>query len=213
MSDMENEDNKKGTFDRGLNFSSIKKKLIDKAKYLYKTYNKAEKPLYMRQLIYCIISMISLRNGSRISESIKAFKKFLESSDKNDVEVKISKSDATKIIKKNGQKSKMKLKARFRDIVFPKQWISSKIFKSVQDSDITNALLQSTRMRKLILDYLLAHFQCNTHSLRYAFINHMLYDKKIEMPLVSKIVGHANVNQLVTYTQQKNAKEKLHIEI
>ena len=35
----------------------------------------------------------------------------------------------------------------------------------------------------------------------------MLYEKKIEMPLVAKFVGHSSVGQLVRYTQLKNTNK------
>ncbi len=204
------EEKRKGSFDRGLNFDSIKARLINKASNLFKSYKKANRDMPLKQLCYCIVAMIQLRNGSRISEAVKAFKWFMDNNIDDDAEVKISKSDAVKVIKKDGKKKKIKLQARFRDIVFPEpEWIDRDFFECVKESDIIKTLAESSRLKKRVLDYLLKHFECNTHSLRYAFINHMLYKKKVEMGLVSKIVGHANVNQLVTYTQKKNAKSSL----
>ena len=60
---------------------------------------------------------------------------------------------------------------------------------------------------------MLLHFNSNTHSLRYAYINYMLYTKKIEMNIVSKIIGHVNCSQLTTYTQQKNSDKTLQMDI
>lgn len=203
------EEKPKGSFDRGLNFEEIKDRLLTKTNILFKRLQKIAKPqLALKQLSYCIIALIQLRNGSRISEAIKAFKYFITNGIKKEAQIKISKSDATKIVKKDGKKRKIKLQARFRSIIFPNKWISPKIFKCVRESDLEE-WISSSRMRKRVLDYLLNHFNANTHSLRYAFINHMLYEKKVEMGLVSKIVGHANMDMLVTYTQKKNADDKL----
>lgn len=203
------EEKRKGTFDRGIDFDKIKLKLVSKIGKLYKLYNKAEKHMLMNQLVYCIIALIQLRNGSRISEAVKAFKYFMENGIKTEADIKISKSDAVKTVTRDGVKTKIKLQARFRDMFYPQSWIDDKIFKCVQKSEIAEALSGSIRLKKRVLDYLLKYFECNTHSLRYAFINHMLYTKKLEMTLVATMVGHANCNQLVTYTQKKNVKSEL----
>ncbi len=63
-----------------------------------------------------------------------------------------------------------------------------------------------------VLNYMLRNFQCNTHSLRYAYINYMLYDKKQQMAIVAKFVGHSNLNQLMRYTQNKEVDKMFDID-
>lgn len=43
-------------------------------------------------------------------------------------------------------------------------------------------------------------FECNTHSLRYAFINHMINEHKMPLNTIAKIIGHANTNQLIIFS-------------
>ena len=57
------------------------------------------------------------------------------------------------------------------------------------------------------------NFSCNTHSLRYAFINHMIYVENRPLPDIAKFVGHKNINQLVTYTQQKNCNKIFDLDV
>ena len=50
--------------------------------------------------------------------------------------------------------------------------------------------------KKRVLDYLLRYFECNTHSLRYACINYLIYEKNLPLNTVAKLVGHVGLNQL-----------------
>ncbi len=52
------------------------------------------------------------------------------------------------------------------------------------------------------------NFNFNTHSLRYAFINYLL-SKGVDVPLVSKIVGHKNLDTILSYIQSRRAQETL----
>ncbi len=186
-------------FDRGIDYIDIKKKLISKYNEIQDTIIKldtdskdydSKKRIWNNKLIYCIISLIQLKNGCRIIEACKAIKLFFKDNDfKSKVVVKIAKSAA-------GGK-----KARFRKIAFP-NWIE---FELTDDLINYLSLIRTVNLKQRVLDFLLKEFKCNTHSLRYALINYMLYVKKIEMGLVAKFVGHVNVNQLVTYTSNKNA--------
>lgn len=44
------------------------------------------------------------------------------------------------------------------------------------------------------------NFECNTHSLRYAFINHMINVEQLPLNTIAKMIDHANIDQLVLYT-------------
>ncbi len=82
------------------------------------------------------------------------------------------------------------------------EWIEFEITPEL--NDYLNAI-PIINLKQRVLDFLLTNFKCNTHSLRYAFINYMLYEKKVEMTLVAKFVGHVDVSMLVRYSQNKNA--------
>ena len=198
-------------FDRDVDYIAMKNKLIksyedlhdsiesineNDTKYITKRRN------MIRKLMYITIAIIQLRSGSRIIESVKAFKLFLKNNNfDKDVIVKLAKSETTKY-DDNGDA--YKTKPRYRSMKFPTKWIKPYYVDDMKfyGNDIINY-----KFKKGVLDYLLRNHECNTHSLRYAYINYMLYTKKVEIGLVCKIVGHSNPNQIVRYTQNKNAKQ------
>ena len=203
-------------FDRDVSYSTMKDKLIHEYKSVYGKVldctDDKKYPILIHKLIYLVISTIQLRNGSRVSEAVAAFRKFLNVDDNVDkVIVKISKSDGIKYDKTT--KKAKKSKARFRKVMFPDKWIDRAAIEQIKSNEDTTEWIKSNRLKKRVLDYLLKNFECNTHSLRYAFINYMLYDQKKEMSLVAKFVGHVNVAQLVTYTQQKNTEQIFDLDI
>jgi cobalamin biosynthesis Co2+ chelatase CbiK len=202
-------------FDRNLDFNTMKKKLVKALNKEYIRYTKEERyyagEKMVNKICYMIIALIQLRNGSRISEACKAFKKFLESRNvKEMVTVKIAKSDGLKYNNKTKQKDLHK--ARFRKMIYPK-WVPKYITSMIMHSTHLDEWIKSDRQPKRVLDFLLKNFDCNTHSLRYACINYLLNDQKIPMPTVAKFVGHINVNQLVTYTQNKNVDKIFDMDI
>lgn len=175
-------------FDRNIDYDTMKKKLIKKIDELVDIYTTKCKKTTLRKIIYCLIACISLRNGSRISESVVALEKFYGSGIKNPVIVRISKSDG---LRRNKDGNMKKKPTRYRKIIYPKSWFC-KLWPTIKNNDEIEFLISTGKLKKRVLDYMLLHFDCNTHSLRYAYINYMLYIKKIEMNIVSKIVGHVN---------------------
>jgi|HubBroStandDraft_3_1064219.scaffolds.fasta_scaffold07901_2 integrase len=205
-------------FDRGIDFNTIKAKLIKEYDDLKSKFSDLDfddkfyvrrKRMIFHKMIYCIIALIQLRGGSRISEAVSAFKKFITTGNfDNKVLVKIAKSESIKYKKET--KEQFKTKARYRKMMFPSDWIE---ISDEEDLDFYSKVIPNKKLQKRVLDYLLQYFDCNTHSLRYAFINHMLYDQKKEMSLVARFVGHTNVQQLVTYTQQKQTDKMFDMDI
>lgn len=221
MEDLEYEEQQvaKG-FDRGIDFLTIKNKLIE-------AYNNLENHLsdlaishikfvgkrsrLYNRLIYTIIALIQLRCGSRISEAVRAFRKFINLGKiDGKVVVKISKSESKKKKKDTGEE--FTTKARYRKMIFPTDWITIDNDK-LKNFKFYSEGIEDDRMKKRVLDYLLLYFNCNTHSLRYAFINHMLFVEKKEPALIAKYVGHVNMNQIVTYTQNKQVDQLFDMEI
>jgi integrase len=203
-------------FDRDIDYKTMKNKLIETYKGELIKLNKDLKPatrkIIVNKLIYLLIAMIQLRNGARISEACTAMREFIKDKNFEDkVVVKIAKSESIKT-KKTGEKYKTKI--RYRKIMFPSTWINmNKFKKKLKLIDRYILYIKEERLKKRVLDFLLKNFNCNTHSLRYAFINYMLYDQKKEMAAVAKFVGHSNINQLVTYTQLKNTDQIFDLDI
>jgi site-specific recombinase XerD len=198
-------------FDRDVDFIPMKEKLILKYNNVLKKLLIKISNVNVNRLIYIVIALIQLRNGSRISEAVNAFKLFIVRPEENKVIVKIAKSDSTRYNKE--KKMTIKSKPRFRKIMFPNKWIDADIiiFLKQTNNEIFN--YETKLIKKRVLDYLLNNFKCNTHSLRYAFINHMLYQEKRPQSDVAKFVGHVNVNMLVKYTQLKNTEQIFDLDI
>lgn len=204
-------------FDRGVSFPEIKSKLLKSYDSLHEDYEcldesdryyNTRKKKILTKIIYTTIALIQLNNGSRTSESCKAFLLFMNNKNfKEKVVVKIAKSKSTKYNRKT--KEKYVSKARFRKMKFP-DWIKIKYYDELKEV-LDN--IDHSRLMKRVLDYLLLNFNCNTHSLRYSFINHMLYEKKKEANLVAKFVGHVNTNQLTRYTQQKETDKMFDMDL
>lgn len=196
-------------FDRGIDYETIKKKLIKCLDKLYAKYLEKPTNVGIKRLVYTIISMIQLRCGSRISEAVKAFILFMKNGIDKRVIVKVSKTGAIKV-KKDGTKFRTKVKGR--EMKWP-DWINKEIYEVVKNNKTTKDIIKAGTLKKRVLDYLLINFECNTHSLRYAFINYAIYVLKRPINDVAKHIGQANVAQMVTYTQQKNADQIFDLDI
>jgi integrase len=202
-------------FDRGLDFDDIKTRLInhfEKLKIEYNELDEGEQYFKRRQktkiqkIMYLSIAIIQLRNGARICEAVEAFKHFINKKKFNEpVTVKIAKSGCRRFMRSTKQ-YKM-TQNRYRKIYFPSEWI--KIEEFLDYFEFFSKMIPNKFLQKRVLDYLLYHFQCNTHSLRYCFINHLLYKEKVPLELVSKIVGHKTQTQIVAYIQNKNCNDVL----
>ena len=202
-------------FDRGLDFNDIKKKLMDhfkKIKEEYKNLDPEEKyfirrkKMKIQKLMYTCVPLIQLRNGARISEAVNAFKIIINKKKFNiPVTVKIAKSGCNRF---NRRLKKWKItKTTYRKIYFPNEWIN---IKSLNDEFINySKYINNKKLQKRVLDYLLYNFNCNTHSLRYCYINYALYVEKIPLEIVSKIIGHSTQTQILAYVQNKNCEDVL----
>lgn len=162
-------------WDRGVEFTYIYNKIL---RHMRKT--KAR-----RSKCYDAILLIQLRNGSRVSEAVRAFQHFIITGERN-ISVKLSKA-------KNKQ----------RDMI-----IQDDIDDSVRELCIDLVDVDEKKLKKRMIIHALRTHKINTHSLRYAFITHLL-SANVNIALISKIVGHSKLDTLLTYVQQKKAKELL----
>jgi len=197
-------------FDRDVDYEPMKEKLIKEYNNMYEYVDKLSKDdksyiskrrIGIHKMMYLVITMLQLRNASRIIEACKSFKLFLKSEDlTKTVTIKIAKSESIKTDKKG---KKIKTTARFRKMKFPTNWIGEEIkFRDDMKFYCETILCKSFKQR--VLDYLLRYFQCNTHSLRYPCINYLISVRKLPLNEVASYCGHANIQQLIRYTQKKN---------
>jgi site-specific recombinase XerD len=90
-------------------------------------------------------------------------------------------------------------------MVIPRELINTNI-----NIDICKELLglNDAKLVNRVKTYAKESYGFNTHSLRYAFITHLL-KQGINPAVVSKITGHKNLGYILTYTQEKAGVEVL----
>lgn len=197
-------------FDRGIDYLPIKNKFINEYNKLFDQIKLLEDggfenirkiTMIKKKILYLLVAMIQLRNGSRISEACNALKYFNYKDNYNEkIIVKIAKSEAIKY--KNGEK--IVTKPRFRKMIFPIDWLINFNSNIIKDAF---CYVPFDKLKKRVLDFLLKNYKCNTHSLRYACINYLIYDMKRPLNDVAKFVGHVDLSMLTKYTQQKNCEK------
>jgi len=195
-------------YDRGADYLDMKSKLITDFTATYNRYvHNKNKTRVGNTLIYIIVAMIQLRNGSRIIEAVNALRNFTINGCDDLTVVKIAKSGGIKYKTVDGVTKKVQSKVKFRKMMFPEAWISVnhkiKIIKKLKVSHQKVFDKPDKIIKKRVYSYLLRKYKINTHSLRYAFINHMIHEEKTPLNEVAKFVGHSSIDQIVRYTQQK----------
>jgi len=134
---------------------------------------------------YLIIALIQLRNGSRISEAIRAFKEWVKSN-KTELYVRVSK----------------KKRDELRLMVIPGEVLQYRL----QCVDLLS--LNDKALRERVRATLHYYFKINTHSLRYAFITYLL-KSGVNPALVGKVIRHSRLDTLMHYVQVKEADSLL----
>jgi len=130
---------------------------------------------------YMIVALIQLRNGSRISESVRAFKTWLMTG-YQELHVAVSK----------------KKKPDSRLMIIPKE-VEEYRRECLEQSTIDDKTLRE-RVRWALYYYL----KINTHSLRYAYITFLLKEG-VNPALVSKLIRHSRLDTLLHYIQLKES--------
>jgi integrase len=134
---------------------------------------------------YFMIALIQLRNGSRISEAIRAFKEWVRSS-KTEIHVKVSK----------------KKREELRLMIIPSEIAHYRLL-CIDLLEVSDKAL-----RNRVLATLYYYFKINTHSLRYAFITYLLRNN-VNPAIVSRIVKHSRLDTLLHYVQVKESERVL----
>lgn len=130
---------------------------------------------------YSSILLIQLRNGLRVSEAVEAYKKHLVTGAR-ELTVRVKK-------KKRGEE---------RLVVIPSEVLKCMDLYHVDDH----------RLRERVRNYLYERYGLNTHSLRYAFITHLLRNG-VSPVIVAKITKHSTLDHILRYTQEKIARDIL----
>jgi integrase len=170
----------KRKWDRGLDFKETLEKLLAFKRWVRGSPRMTR--LRRISLRNINILLLALLNGLRISEAIECYYKWLEDPQQEIITVKVAKSR----------------KDRFRLCI-------AKGLDSI-DHKFTRHLERPKP--NTLQSWSLIKFGFNTHSLRYAYINHML-QQGYDPATVSLIVGHSKLDTLLEYIQQRRAREAL----
>lgn len=153
------------------------------------TYQKILLHLTKKKKPFDVVLLIQLRNGSRIGEAVESTLKFCESG-QNKVLVNIEKH------KTNDQ----------RVMVLPEE-LRNKQGKLLLQGACTR-LSELKNPKGAIKVYCERTYKFNSHSLRYAFITHLL-KKGVSPSIIAKITGHRSLDHILHYTETKTAEEIL----
>jgi integrase len=170
----------KRKWDKGLDFRDTLNKLLAYKKWIRSSPRLSiSKRISLRNVN---ILLLALLNGLRISEAVECYYKWLEDPSLEIINVRVAKSKTEK----------------YRLCVV-------KGLDSI-DHKLTRQLEKPKP--NAIQSWSLIRFKFNTHSLRYAFINHML-SQGYDAATVSKIIAHSKLDTLLEYIQHKRAQEAL----
>jgi len=142
----------------------------------------------IKRMIYGCLGLIQVRNGCRISESIRALHEYVKNNHKNGVvEILVSK----------------KKKSVYRKVVIPftlpRCWIEIiRNFLNSYDHDILR--------KNTIVFY--SKLGLNTHNMRYAFVT-LLSKKGYPPQIIARIIEHSNITVLERYIQKSEVDKIL----
>jgi site-specific recombinase XerD len=140
-------------------------------------------PKNMKNYAYSATLYIQLLNGTRISEAVRAIQEFAKTG-KRELNIKLSK----------------KKKEETRLIIIPENVEREKCMW-VGDED-------EEKLIERIKTYAEYKYKVNTHSLRYAFVTHLL-KQNVNPSIIAKITHHSSLEHILTYTQEKEAEKIL----
>jgi integrase len=170
----------KRKWDKGLDFRDTLNKLLSFKKWVRSSPRMSKlKRISLRNVN---ILLLALLNGLRISEAIECYYRWLENPQQDIITVKVAKSKTEK----------------YRLCVV----------KGLDSTDHKYTKHLEKPKPNALQSWSLVKFGFNTHSLRYAFINHMLREG-YDPATVSRIIAHSKLDTLLSYIQEKRAREAL----
>jgi integrase len=170
----------KRKWDKGLDFKETLAKLLAFKRWI----RGAPKMTGLRRISLrnTNILLLALLNGLRISEAVECYYKWLENPQQEIITVRVAKS----------KKEKYRLC----------------IAKGLDSFDYKFTKHLEKPKPNALESWSIIRFGFNTHSLRYAYINHML-SQGYDPATVSLIIGHSKLDTLMEYIQEKRAREAL----
>jgi len=153
--------------------------------FAYKTLTRLIERCEGKTRCYLAIALIQLRNGSRISEAVRAFKRWLTTSN-HELYVEVSK----------------KKHPEARLMVIPKE------LDDLRLECLELSTVDDFKLKKRVQTVLYKYAKFNTHSLRYAYITYLLR-QGVNPALISKLIKHSKLDTLLHYVQEKASEEVL----
>jgi len=135
------------------------------------------------RVCYNAILLTQLRNGCRVSEAVRAFKEFLKTR-ASELKVEVAK----------------KKKKELRLIIIPHEALDNTSTIVALCYDLLH--LDDKTLTNRVKSWCRFEYEFNTHSLRYAFITHLLR-MGVSSSIVAKITKHSRLDYILTYTQER----------
>lgn len=177
---------KLGTWDKGVEFSKIRQKII---RIIRQKRREQDKLNARKTLYYLSVLLIQLYNASRIGEAVEASILFWR---------RRSRRCYVRVEKHRSRKDQ-------RLMLMPSAITHSDLAYLGEirlDGDAV------ARLKQRIIVYARDTLGVNTHSLRYAGIT-ALIEEGVPPAEIAKITGHKNLNLIINYTQRMEAEKKL----
>ncbi|MCI4407611.1 MAG: hypothetical protein JHC26_00840 [Thermofilum sp.] len=166
-----------GKWDKGIDYMFAYNKIL-------KHMARAKPPA----LCYDAILLIQLRNGSRVSEAVRAFLEFLN----------------TKSLELEVRVSKKRNKNIMRLMVIPQELIKLNIVS--QCFGLRN--VEEKKLINRVKNYCIYTYEYGSHNHRYAFINEALR-RGIDALTIAEITKQSKADIILRYVQKKRAEETL----
>ena len=163
-----------GSWDKGIDYLATYELLLRNIKKLHPP-----------SKCYLIVALIQLRNGARISEAVRSFKRWLLTGNQ-ELHIDVSK----------------KKKPEARLIIIPSEILE------YRSECLELSTLGDRELRDRVRWALRYYLRLNTHSLRYAYITYLLREG-VNPAIVSKVIRHSRIDTLIRYIQVKESERVL----
>lgn len=182
---------KKVRWDRKIPFEQLSRRLIeDFSSVVGEWYRKTKKEKVSKQLIYYSILIIQLYNGTRISEAVDGFKKWLvENKDEIEVRVRKRKDDEYRIVV-------------IPDIIKFNRGILERAVEFAFKNNLD--LIKPNSVKK----WCLIHLKINSHTLRKAWESYMSRKWQGDVTAITNWQGRKRVDSHLVYLRREEFKDK-----
>ena len=175
----------------GLDFENVKLMILQEIEKCKRNINDK---VYRKRLLYLTILYIQLCNGLRVSESVDAFLKWLETGYR---ELNIN-------VRKRSDNY-------HRLVIIPREVsdLRSILQEVLNEFKIKSNLPLPEVLTNRVKNFATHTLKINTHALRYAFITFMSKKLKLMPQELAKLTGHKDIKFIMHYHEKTHAEETL----